>query len=85
MLRGTYPANGRWPANRNPEVSMTAGRHRVCPDHPPPGTGAPAPRRDKTPPPDRLKPSELKPSEPFEECGPAGGYGGAGVDDDDHG
>jgi hypothetical protein len=28
------------------------------------------------------KPPEPKPAEPFEECGPGGGYSGAGVDDE---
>jgi hypothetical protein len=37
----------------------------------------PAPQSDKNASADRPKPPE-----PFEERGPAGGYGGAGVDDD---
>jgi hypothetical protein len=61
-----------------PEVSMTAGRHKARPDHPPPGIRAPAPRGE-----DKSPADHSKPPEPFEECGPAGGYGGAGVDDDD--
>ena len=56
---------------------MTArSKHKTRPDKPPPGTGAPAPQEGKT------SPDRPRPPEPFEECGPTGGYGGSGMADE---
>lgn len=43
----------------------------------------PTPTREKPPPhtDEARSPDRRRPPEPFEECGPSGGYGGAGTDE----
>ncbi len=51
---------------------------------PKPTAEKPPPHTDETKPDVRKRsaPDRPRPTEPFEECGPSGGYGGAGTDED---
>ena len=51
---------------------------------PKPAAEKPPPHTDETGADDRRRSAIVRPrqAEPFEECGPSGGYGGAGTDDE---
>ena len=51
---------------------------------PKPGPEKPPSHTDETKTDERERPpgDRPRPAEPFEECGPSGGYGGAGTDED---
>ncbi|PWT90219.1 MAG: hypothetical protein C5B56_05835 [Proteobacteria bacterium] len=58
---------------------MMARKRKPTAEKPPPHTDETGPDDDRG---QQSASEPRRPAEPFEECGPSGGYGGAGTDDE---